>query len=186
MDDLLARRIRREREARGWTIAALALQSGVSRAMISKIERAEASPTAALLGRLSGALGLTISALLARAETDAGGSRVTRAGLQETWTDPQTGYTRRALSAPGAEPELVQVALPAGARIAYPAASYRFLRGQVVWLQSGALVIREGEEETRLGPGDALSYDLTTPRDCALHNPSGVETCHYLVALTRR
>lgn len=56
----LAARLRCEREARGWSIAALATASGVSRAMISKIERAEASPTAALLGRLSGAFGLTL------------------------------------------------------------------------------------------------------------------------------
>lgn len=186
LDDLLARRIRRERETRGWSIAALATESGVSRAMISKIERAEASPTAALLGRLSGALGLTISALLARAEADAGASRVTRAATQERWTDPESGYRRRALSPPGADPELVEVELPPGASIAYPAASYRFLRGQVVWVQAGALVIREGDEEHRLGPGDALAYDLSTPRDCAFHNPSTKEDCRYLVALTRR
>lgn len=186
LDDLLARRIRREREARGWSIATLAAESGVSRAMISKIERAEASPTAALLGRLSGALGLTISALLARAEGDAGGGRVSRAATQPLWTDPDTGYRRRALSPPGAEPELVQVELPPGARIAYPAASYRFLRGQVVWLEAGRLVIREGEEETTLGPGDALAYDLTTPRDCAFHNPSATEACRYIVTLCRR
>jgi transcriptional regulator with XRE-family HTH domain len=186
LDDLLARRIRREREARGWSIAALAAESGVSRAMISKIERAEASPTAALLGRLSGALGLTISALLARAEGDAGGGRVSRAATQQLWTDPGTGYRRRALSPPGAEPELVQVELPPGARIAYPAASYRFLRGQVVWLESGRLVIREGEAETTLGPGDALAYDLTTPRDCEFHNPSETEDCRYIVTLSRR
>lgn len=186
LDDLLAQRIRREREARGWSIAALAAQSGVSRAMISKVERAEASPTAALLGRLSGALGLTISALLARAEADAGASRVTRAATQELWTDPETGYRRRALSPPGADPELVQVELPPGARVSYPAASYRFLRGQVVWLQSGRLTIREGEAETTLHPGDALAYDLTTPRDCGFHNLSETEPCQYVVALTRK
>src|SRR6266478_9007342 len=61
----IARRLRAEREARGWTIADLAALSGVSKAMISKIERAEASPTAMLLGRLSGAFGLTLSRLLA-------------------------------------------------------------------------------------------------------------------------
>lgn len=186
LDDLLARRIRREREARDWSIATLAAESGVSRAMISKIERGEASPTAALLGRLSGALGLTISALLARAEGDAGGGRVARAAAQQRWTDPGTGYRRRAISPPGAEPELVQVELPPGARIAYPAASYRLLRGQVVWLESGTLVIREGEEETTLSPGDALAYDLTTPRDCEYHNPSTTEDCRYVVTLSRR
>ena len=186
LDDRLAQRLRREREARGWSIATLAAESGVSRAMISKVERAEASPTAALLGRLSGALGLTVSALLARAEADAGASPLRRAAEQEVWTDPGTGYRRRALSPPGAEPELVEVELPPGARVAYPAASYRFLRGQLVWLQAGRLVIHQGADETWLGPGDCLAYDLASPRDCAFHNPSETEWCRYLVALTRR
>ena len=80
MDDLasrLAERLRGEREARGWSLNDLAERSGVSRAMISRIERGEASPTAVLLGRLSGAFGLTLSNLLARIEN--AGERVRRA-----------------------------------------------------------------------------------------------------------
>jgi transcriptional regulator with XRE-family HTH domain len=82
----IAARIREEREARDWSLADLAERSGVSRAMISKIERSEASPTAALLGRLSGAFGLTLSSLLARAELHSG--RVLRANEQPQWKDP--------------------------------------------------------------------------------------------------
>ena len=95
MDDptpALAARLRLERDARGWSLAELAQRSGVSKAMISKIERGEASPTAALLGRLSGALGLTLSALLARAEGRP--ERLTRAADQPRWRDPKTGYVR--------------------------------------------------------------------------------------------
>src|ERR1700722_7943131 len=64
----LSARVRLEREARKWKLADLAARSGISRAMLSKIERGEASPTAALLGRLSAAYGLTVSQLFARAE----------------------------------------------------------------------------------------------------------------------
>jgi transcriptional regulator with XRE-family HTH domain len=49
----IANRIRVEREQRSWSLADLSERSGVSRAMISKIERNEASPTATVLGRLS-------------------------------------------------------------------------------------------------------------------------------------
>ena len=42
-DAALAARLRRERESRGWSLADLAARSGVSRAMVSKIERGEAS-----------------------------------------------------------------------------------------------------------------------------------------------
>jgi transcriptional regulator with XRE-family HTH domain len=185
-DTLLAHRIRREREARGWSIADLAAASGVSRAMISKVERAEASPTAALLGRLSGALHLTVSTLLARAEADAGPSRIARAEAQPLWTDPATRYRRRAVSPPGTEPELVEVLLPPGARVAYPAASFAFLRGQVAWVLEGRLAIEEGAEEALLRAGDSLAFDLDTPKGHAFRNPSRSKPCRYLVALSRR
>src|SRR6516165_4406091 len=66
IDARIGARIRIERENRGWSLTDLAQRSGVSRAMINKVERGEASPTASLLGRLAGAIGLTLSMLLAR------------------------------------------------------------------------------------------------------------------------
>lgn len=186
LDLLIARRLKREREARGWSIADLAAASGVSRAMISKVERAEASPTAALLGRLSGALHLTVSTLLARAEADAGASRVVRAGAQPVWIDPATRYRRRAVSPPAADPELVEVELPPDARVDYTANSFAFLRGQVVWAIAGRLVVQEGAEETVLEAGDCLAFDLDAPQGHAFRNPSRSKPCRYLVALTRR
>src|SRR5256885_9308575 len=56
----IAQRLRRERQHRGWSLDELARRAGVSKAMLSKLERCEASPTATLLGRISGALGMTI------------------------------------------------------------------------------------------------------------------------------
>ncbi|WP_372622228.1 helix-turn-helix domain-containing protein [Falsiroseomonas sp.] len=179
----LAAQLQAERDSRGWSIAELAERSGVSRAMISKVERAEASPTAALLGRLCGALGLTLSALLARAEGLAGGA-VARAADQPSWRDPETGYIRRAISPPGAEPELVRVELPAGARVAYPAATYLLTRGHSIWVLEGELRFQEGGATHLLGAGDCLS--LGPPADCAYENPSGTRSVTYLVALSRR
>lgn len=180
----LAARLKAEREARGWSIAELAARSGVSRAMISKVERAEASPTAALLGRLSGPFGLTVSALLARAETTAGAGVVARAAAQPLWRDPGTGYLRRQVSPPGADPELVRVELPPGARVAYPAASYVLLKGQLVWLLEGALIFRESAVTHRLAPGDCLA--LGPPQDCEYENPSATHPSVYVVAVARR
>lgn len=177
----LAERMRIERELRGWSLSDLAERSGVSRAMISKIERGEASPTAILLGKLSGAFGLTLSNLLARAETQ--GERVRRLKDQPIWRDPQTGFTRRAVSPTGeAGLELVAAELPAGARISYPASSYAFIRQQI-WVQSGTLDFQEGEETTRLEAGDCL--ELGPPADCAFHNPGSVPV-HYVVVVIRR
>ncbi|WUH89277.1 helix-turn-helix domain-containing protein [Streptomyces sp. NBC_00433] len=117
VDDLserLAAVVRAARTGRGLSVSGFADASGVSRAMISKIERGGVQPTAALLGELSAALGLTLSELIARAEHDE--PRVARAADQPEWTDPDSGYRRRAVSPPAPGPlELVEVALPAGA-----------------------------------------------------------------------
>ena len=69
------------------TLAELAERSGVSRAMLSKIERDEASPTAELLVRIAAAFGMTLSSLIALAEMSTGG-QVLRAEEQRRWTDP--------------------------------------------------------------------------------------------------
>ncbi len=177
----LATTLHTARLARDLSASALAERSGVSRAMISKIERGEAQPTAALLLRLSGALGMTLSELVARAEGDNG--RLVRHADQPTWTDPETGYRRRAVSpAAGGPLELVEVELPAGAEVFSPADSYAFIHQQI-WLLDGRLRFVEGDTVHDLEPGDCLQLGPPTP--CTFVNPSG-ETCRYLVALTKR
>lgn len=178
----LAARLRAEREERGWSIAEMAERSTVSRAMISKVERAEASPTAALLGRLASALGLTLSTLLARAEGDAEGGRVSRADTQPLWRDPETGYLRRAVTPSGSDPELVRVELPTGARVDYPASTYLAWK-HAIWVLEGELLFQEGAARHRLAAGDCLV--LGAPADCAFENASE-RPCSYLVVLSRR
>src|SRR6267378_3479296 len=114
----LADVVRDARAARGLSASGLAEASGVSRAMIAKIERGEVQPTAALLGRLSAALGLTLSELFARTEGQT--PRLARATDQTVWVDPKTGYRRRSVSPTGGATQLVEVELPAGAEVAYP------------------------------------------------------------------
>jgi transcriptional regulator with XRE-family HTH domain len=151
--------------------------------MIAKIEGAEAQPTAALLGRLSAALGLTLSELIARAEEDAGDRRVARAHDQPVWTDPDTGYRRRAVSPPTHGPlELVEVELPAGAEVAIAADTYTFIHQQI-WVLDGHLRFHEGGEVHELDAGDCLQ--LGDPAPCAFVNPTR-RGCRYLVALSKR
>ena len=72
LNQRISARIRIERESRGWSLNDLAERAGASRAMIHKIERGESSPTASMLGRLSGAFGISMSTLIARAEMQEG------------------------------------------------------------------------------------------------------------------
>jgi transcriptional regulator with XRE-family HTH domain len=179
----LAARIRAEREERGWTPAELAERSGVSRAMIAKVEAGKSSPTAMLLGKLSGALGITMSTLLSRAE-DANRSRVLRRVEQLLWRDPQSGYRRRQVfPIPGSTVpiDLVEVELPAGTKLGFPASSYSFA-SHLIWVQKGKLVFIEGTEEHHLRGGDCM--ELGPPQDCSYENRSSTP-CTYLVILLR-
>jgi len=181
IDSALARRLRMEREARGWSQCDLARRSGVSKAMISKIEREETSPTAVLLARISAAFGLTLAGLLVRMDLQAG--RVSRAADQPTWTDPETGYSRRqVLAVPDHPIELAEIELPAGQRVNFPASTFAFIR-QAIWVQTGKLIVIEGDARHVLGPGDCIAFGL--PADTTLANDGG-KPCRYVVALQRR
>ena len=163
----LARAVNGTRVAQGLSVSQLAAAAEVSRAMIGKIERGEVQPTAALLGRLSGALGLTLTELVARAEGD--NRRLIRAGEQHLWTDPDTGYRRRAVSPPFGGPlELVEVLLPAGADVSFAADTYTFLHQQI-WVLDGHLRFVEGDLVHDLDPGDCLQ--LGEPAPGAVHQP---------------
>ena len=60
----LASRLKEERAAKGLSLDALAKLSGVSRSMLSQIERGESSPTVASLWNLTRALNVDFSSLL--------------------------------------------------------------------------------------------------------------------------
>src|SRR4029077_12706752 len=175
----IARRLRMERDGRGWSLAELAERSGVSKAMISKIEREEVSPTAVILVRLAGAFDLTLAGLLLRAE---GHSRLTRAAEQPVWRDPQTGYLRKQVfSRPDHPLEIIEVELPSGQQVVLPASSYAHIR-QVVWVQEGDLVILEGGDRHELSAGDCLGFG--PPSEVTLANETST-SCNYLVVLAR-
>ncbi|WP_440983317.1 helix-turn-helix domain-containing protein, partial [Shinella sumterensis] len=153
LESAIGERLRLLRGARAMTLDDLAGASGVSRAMISRIERAEASPTAALLARLSEALGLSLSDFFADDEKPA--SRVSRRQEQRLWRDPQTGYLRRSVSPAGmpSQVDIVEVDFPAGARVSFPPREESRVMTQHVWLFSGVLDMVLPEATYRLEPG---------------------------------
>ena len=176
----LADRVRIERKARAWSLGQLADQSGVSPAMISKIERAEVNATAVVLGKLSGAFGIPLSDLLSGVGQDTG--RLTRLSDQPLWIDPESGYSRRALSPrSSAVLRLTEIEMPAGGRVAYPAAAYAFQRQQL-WMLSGILRLHEGDLVHDLAAGDCLAFGA--PSDCVFENISR-QPCRYLIAIAQ-
>ena len=118
LNDRIALRVRELRAARGLSLDALAQHCGVSRSMISLIERGESNPTAVLLEKLAAGLHVSVASLFDGPPPRA--SPVARGADQLPWRDPQSGYVRRNVSPGGvATPiQIVEVSFPPQARVA--------------------------------------------------------------------
>ena len=159
LDIRLAARLATLRAERGWSLDQLAERSGVSRTTLSRLERAETSPTAALLGKLCTAYGRTMSRLIAEVEEQP--ALLVRAGEQVVWTDPETAFRRRLVSPPAAgfDAELVEGTLPAGAVIAYAAPGMAGIE-QHIWMLAGRLDLTVEGVKHSLTQGDCVRFRL--------------------------
>jgi transcriptional regulator with XRE-family HTH domain len=179
LDAHIAGRAQALRLAAGLSLAELAARSGVSKAMISKVERGESSPTATLLGRLAAGLGVSLTAFLAPDELHP--QRLRKRADQPVWRDPENGYRRRQVAPLDAQTrvELVEVELPRGARITYPRWSGNPY-AQRLWVVEGALRVDYGEEAFDLDAGDSLDFGVD--RNLAFKTLGG-RMCRYLLVI---
>jgi transcriptional regulator with XRE-family HTH domain len=171
----IAERVRELRTAQGLSLDGLAKKSGVSRSMISLIERGESSPTAVVLEKLAGSLGITLASLfevVARAGGEGARGPLARRADQAEWRDPASGYVRRNVSPSGAaQPmQIVEVEFPAGGRVAFENGGREVRVYQQVWLLAGTLDVTVGAERHRLREGDCLA--MTLDRPTLFHNPT--------------
>lgn len=170
----IAERIRELRAAQALSLDALASKSGVSRSMISLIERGESSPTAVVLEKLAAGLNVTLASLfdMPSAPGQKASGPVARRAEQPQWQDPASGYLRRNVSPPGVpQPmQIVEIEFPPAGRVAFEA-SVRDLRVyQQIWVLEGTIDITLGDERHRLQEGDCLAMQLDGPT--MFHNPS--------------
>ncbi len=168
LNERIAARVRGLRAAQGLSLDALAGKSGVSRSMISLIERGETSPTAVVLEKLAAGLGVMLASLF---DAPAEGPLARRAD-QPQWRDPASGYVRRNVSPAGAaQPvRIVEVHFPPRARVAFENGPREACVYQQVWVLAGEIEVRVGEERYRLGEGDCLAMRLDRPT--MFHNPT--------------
>jgi transcriptional regulator with XRE-family HTH domain len=169
----IAERVRELRAAHALSLDALAARSGVSRSMISLVERGESSPTAVVLEKLAAGLGVTMAAMFEapRAASTPGGP-VARRGEQPLWRDPGSGYVRRNVSPAGVpQPmQIVEVEFPPKARVAFETGARDVRIQQQVWVLEGTIEITVGDELHRLRDGDCLAMQLDRPT--MFHNPT--------------
>src|SRR3989442_5131940 len=164
LNQRIAERVRELRAAQGLSLDAVATKSGVSRSMISLIERGESSPTAVVLEKLAAGLGVMLASLFdaPAAAAQASSGPVARRDDQPQWRDPASGYLRRNVSPPGMpQPmQIVEVHFPPGKRVAFETGGRDMRVHQQGWGVEGAIDVTPGVESHRLRLRGCLALEL--------------------------
>ena len=163
IDARIARRVHSLRAGLGMTLDALSRCSNVSRSMLSLVERGESSPTATVLEKIASGLGVSLATLFE--DASAASYPLSRGRERSTWRDPQSGYLRRNIS-PANFPspiQIVEVMLPAGARVAYESGARAMSIHQQIWMRQGRIEVTVGTVTWRLEKDDCLAMHLDGP-----------------------
>jgi transcriptional regulator with XRE-family HTH domain len=180
LDLRIAERVRALRAAAGLSLEALAARSGVSRSMISLVERGETSATAVVLDKLATGLGVPLATLFDAPAPSP--SPLARRAEQAVWRDPASRYRRRQLTPAGASSplRLAEIELPAGAQVAFETAEREPRIDQQIWVLAGKLEVTVGDTVHALATGDCLA--MAVDRPISFRNPAR-QRARYLVAL---
>ena len=175
---LIGRRVAERRAALRLSLEEIAALTGVSRAMISRIERGEVHASAVVLDKLCAGLGISLSALFARDRA----APLLRRADQPVWQDPASLYVRRevAPAGTGSPVRIVEVDFPAGAEVAFAPSPNRVI-DQHVWVLEGEIEIASAGSLHSLGPGDCLH--MRVGEGNSFRNVSG-RPARYAVILT--
>jgi transcriptional regulator with XRE-family HTH domain len=167
------------RTMRGLSLQGLAESSGISKSMISKVERGDVRPSLDVAVRLAEALGSSVSEMIRRDEY----ARVIKLERkhQSVASDPKLNWERRLLSPMfnGASLEVLHTKVGARVKLgAFP----RHPKGteEYVVVLKGKLSITIGGAQHSLEEGDSLFFEAD--RDHALENPAG-RPAEYLIII---
>ena len=171
-------RVKDLRRERGLTLDELAGRAGVSRAMISKLERGEKNPTLVIAARLAEGLGVSLSRLAGVEER----REVVLVPKERRMVlrDPETGFERQSLSPTfaGRGVEFLRNVVPEGSTSGDFPAHRKGVEEHVV-VEKGELKATLGGEEYVLREGDALYFEADVPH--RFDNAGRGECAYYLV-----
>ncbi len=171
-------RVRDLRKDRGLTLEELAEASGVSRAMISKLERGEKNPTLVIAARLAEGLGVSLSRLAGVEERRE--VVVVPRERRPVLRDPDTGFVRQSLSPTfaGRGVEFLRNVVPEGSTSGDFPPHRKGVEEHLV-VERGELEATLGGERYLLREGDALFFEADVPH--RFDNVGRGECSYYLV-----
>ncbi len=176
----VCRRIHQLRRDRGWSLDVLSRASGVSRSMLSQIEREQANPTLAVTVKIAGALGMSMAELVEQSAV-APGIEVIRADDRSHIFRSDQNCSIRTLSPLHLEKdvEFYEVLLnPGGALRSAP--HFEGTR-EFLTVQKGRVVVVSDTETTELNRADSASYRADVAHE--IRNPGKSEALVFLVVI---
>jgi transcriptional regulator with XRE-family HTH domain len=131
--------------------------------MLSLVERGESCPTAVVLEKIATGLNVPLATLFD--DPSAPPSPVGRHDERQPWRDPESGYVRRNISPPSfpSPIQIVDVVLPAGAKVAYETGARDARIHQQIWVLDGSMEVTVGDATHRLSEDDCLAMRLDAP-----------------------
>ena len=180
----LGARIKALRAGSGLTLEQLAARSGVSRAMLSKVERGEKSPTLAVVARIAGGFRISLSTLLG-AEPDPSDVAVIRASERLSFKDPETGFERAVLSPQHLDNgvEVVLHRIPPG-RSSGTLPPYSVPTEKYLVVHEGQLTAYVDDKPHVLKAGDSMYFEVKAPYRFV--NDDGHVACAYYMVIVRK
>lgn len=160
ISQILGSNLKRLRMARNLSLGQLADKCGVSKVMLSQMERGESNPTVNTLWKIANGLGVSYSALMERRQTD---TQVVRAAEAPVQADDRGAYRIACYFANTPERgfEIYRDVLDGGA--AHETAGHGPDTEEFVCLERGRLRMTVGEQQHTLEVGDAISFDASQP-----------------------
>lgn len=159
--------IQAERKARQLTLEQLAARSGVSKSMLSQIERGEANPTFAVLWGLTQALKLDLAELVSGGVSQQQANAIELVSLAHTpeIRSPKGDWSLRILSPPGlaSQVEWYEVEIAPGRSLASSPHSTGTMEHLTAW--SEGIEVISGSSRQRLMQGETVRYRADLPHE---------------------
>jgi transcriptional regulator with XRE-family HTH domain len=160
LEAVIGRRVRNRAREIGLSSSALAERVGLSRAMISKIENAQVSPSLATIGRLARALDLPVTALFQGLDEERD-ALYTRAGAGPEFSRPGTATGHRyqllgSMRGPAKRMEPMLVTIDSQREVF---SQYRHPGTELLFMLDGQMDYGYGGAVYPMSPGDSLQFD---------------------------
>lgn len=180
MSRRLCRRVKELRNSRDWSLDTLAQASGVSKSMLSQIEREQANPTLAVTYKIAQAFGISLGELV-ESPGMASSIEVVRADDRQHLYRADDDCTIRTLSPLQLEKdvEFYEVILTTNGTLR--SASHFEGTREFLTVQKGKVRLESGDDSNELNRGDSAKYRADVPH--AISNVGRGEAHVFLVVI---